>query len=560
MKIVECVPNFSEGRDRRVIDAIAAAIAGSPGVRLLDVDPGADTNRTVMTFVGPPEAMVGAAFAAIACAAETIDMRRHKGAHPRQGATDVCPFVPVADVTMEECVSLAQALGQRVGDELGIPVYLYEHAATRPERKSLPDIRQGEYEALAEKLRRPEWAPDFGPAELGERQARSGATVIGARKFLIAYNINLNSRRTDLAKDIALNIRERGRLLRDEAGAFVRDEAGKRRRRPGDFRECKATGWYLPAFHRAQVTMNLTDWEVTPPHAVFDEVARQADERGVRATGSELVGLIPLAALRAAGRHYLAKQGVSTGAPDEDLVRVAVQSLGLEELGPFDPRKKVIEYAFAAGRERLVDKTVAGFADELSRDSPAPGGGSVAALAGALGAALAAMVANLTHRKKGYEAQWDAMDRVAARGQDLKAKLLHAVDEDTAAFTRLMDAFALPKETPEEKKKRGKAIREATRGATLVPLAVLETAADVIALADEVVRDGNQNSLSDGGVAALMGRTCAQGAYYNVLINLKGISDEVFVSEHRARADAALAKAVAAAEAVHAEVAARLQA
>lgn len=535
MKIVECVPNFSEGRDRAVIDRIAEAIAAVEGVKLLDVDPGADTNRTVVTFVGTPDAAVEAAFRGISRAAELIDMRKHKGAHARQGATDVCPFVPVAGLTMDDCVALARRLGERVGSELGIPVYLYEHAATRAERRSLPDIRVGEYEALAEKLRQSEWTPDFGPATFN---ARAGATVIGARKFLVAYNINLNTRRTDVAKDIALSIREKGRTLRDDDGKIVRDEKGDKVQQDGLFKECKATGWYLPQFHRAQVSMNLTDYEVSPPHLVFDEVARQATERGVRVTGSELVGLIPLAALRAAGRHYLAKQGVCTGVPDEDLVRVAVQSMGLDELSPFDPAKKVIEYAFGAAEKGLVDLSVRGFVDELSRDSAAPGGGSVAALCGSLGAALAAMVANLTHRKKGYEDRWDAMDALAVRAQALKDRLLRAVDEDTAAFHRVMEAFGLPKKGADDKRARAAAIEGASQGATLVPLGVMEASLDVLAVAESAARDGNQNSLSDAGVAALMGRAAAYGAYFNVLINLKGLTDAAFVADIRAKADA----------------------
>lgn len=533
MKLVECVPNFSEGRDANVIQRIADAIRGSEGVKLLDVDPGADTNRTVMTFVGAPDAVVEAAFQAIRTAAELIDMRQHTGAHARQGATDVCPFVPVAGVTMDECVRLAQRLGERVGDELEIPVYLYEFAATRPERRSLPDIRKGEYEALEDKLGKPEWAPDYGPARF---HARAGATVIGARKFLIAYNINLNTRRTDLAKDIALNIREKGRWARDDEGRILRDENGAKVRQEGMFAECKATGWYIEEFERAQVTMNLTDYHVSPPHLVFDEVCRQATERGIRVTGSELVGLIPLDAIRAAGRHYLQQQGASTGVPDADLVRAAVQSLGLEDLSDFDPQKKIIEYAFAA-QDRLVGLSVSGFVDELSRDSAAPGGGSVAALCGSLGAGLAAMVANLTHRKKGYEEHWAAMSDLATRAQDLKDVFLRAVDEDTDAFDAVMAAFGMPKKTDEQRAARAAAILDASKEATLVPLRVLERTLDVLALAEVVARDGNRNSLSDAGVAVLMARAAAEGAYFNVLINLDGLDDPEFVDATRSQAD-----------------------
>ena len=544
MKIVECVPNFSEGRDRALIDRITATISAVDDVKLLDVDPGADTNRTVVTFVGTPDAAVEAAFQAIAMAAELIDMRQHTGAHARQGATDVCPFVPVSGVTMEDCAELARRLGQRVGEELAIPVYLYGHAASRPERLSLPDIRKGEYEALQEKLTMPEWAPDFGPATF---HARAGATAIGARKFLIAYNINLNTRQTKIAKDIALRIREKGGWARGADGKILRDEGGRKVRHQGLFRECQATGWYIPEFHRAQVTMNLTDFHVSPPHEVFDEVCRLATERGVRVTGSELVGLLPLEALGLAGHHYLAKQGASRGVPDADVIQTAVQSLGLDELYPFEPEKKIIEYAFSVGDadESLVKMRVDDFADELSRDSAAPGGGSVAALCGSLGAGLAAMVANLTHGKKGYEASWTKMDAVARGAQAAKKVLLRAVDEDTAAFNRVMAAFALPRKRPEDKERRAAAIEEANQGATLVPLSVLERSLGVLFLAETAIDLGNRNSLSDAGVAALMARAAADGAYYNVLINLQGLSDEGFIAQTRARADDLHEQAVA---------------
>ncbi len=537
MQIVECVPNFSEGRDRDVIDSIVGAMAGVEGVRLLDVDPGADTNRTVVTLVGEPDAVVEAAFLGIARAAELIDMRKHTGAHPRQGATDVCPLVPVSGVTMEDCVALAERLAARVGEALEIPVYLYGFAATRPERRLLPDIRTGEYEALEEKLSRPEWAPDHGPARFN---ATAGATAIGARKFLIAYNINLNTRRVAIAKDIALEIRDRGRFARDADGKFVRDDAGKKIRKPGMFQECKATGWYLPEFHRAQVTMNLTDFEVTPPHAVFDAVCRLAEERGARVTGSELVGLVPLQALVQAGQHYLVRQGACRGVPTSDLVRVAAQSLGLSEFAPFEPDRKVVEYAFkseSSASSRLVEMTLREFTNELSRDSAAPGGGSVAALCGALGAGLATMVANLTHGKKGYEEQETAMDSLAVRGQALKDRLLGLVDEDTAAFNRVMAAFGLPKKSEEDKSLRTAAIEEAGQNATLVPLKVIEASLEVLALSEEAARVGNQNSLSDAGVGALLGMTAAEGAYYNVLINLQGLSDEAFVATTREQAE-----------------------
>ena len=549
MQIVECVPNFSEGRDLAVIDKITDAIQAVEGVKLLDVDPGADTNRTVVTFVGTPDAAVDAAFAGIAKASEIIDMRKHSGAHARNGATDVCPFVPIRNMTMDDCVELANKLAERIGKELGIPCYLYGYAAKMPERRLLPDVRVGEYEALAEKLKKPEWKPDYGPAEFN---ARAGATQIGVRKFLIAYNINLNTRQTKLAKDMALNIRDRGRKARGPDGKLLRDENGKKIQQPGIFQKCKATGWYLPAFDRAQVTMNLTDYEVTPPHLVFDEICRQSTERGIRVTGSELVGLIPLDAMLNAGRYYLDKQGASAGVPDADLITVAVQSMGLDEFSPFEPEKKIIEYAFADKAGSLVEMTARGFTDELSRDSAAPGGGSVAALCGALGAGLAAMVANLTHNKKGYEGVWTSMDGSARKGQELKDRLLRAVDDDTAAFNEVMTAFGLPKKSDEDKARRAAAIEAGNQKATLVPLSVLEAANEVLALAEGALQDGNQNSLSDAGVAALMGRSAADGAYYNVLINLKGLSDAAFVADTRKRADEARAAAVGKSDALQA--------
>jgi glutamate formiminotransferase/formiminotetrahydrofolate cyclodeaminase len=522
MKLVECVPNFSEGRDRARIDAIAAAIRATAGVELLDVDPGADTNRTVVTLLGPPEAVLEAAFAGVARAAELIDMRTHSGAHARMGATDVVPFVPVRGVGMEECVELARRLGARVAKELGIPVYLYEEAATRPGRRNLATVRQGEYEGLADKLRDPAWAPDFGEARFN---AKSGATVIGARELLIAYNFNLNTRDRRIATDIALEIREQGRSKRGEDGRFVRDEQGEVVARPGLFRHVKATGWFMEQFDCAQVTMNLTNYKETPLGEVFDAVCRLADERGVRCTGSELVGLVPRDCLLEAGRHYLRKSGKSAGVPEKELIRLAVQSLGLSELSPFDAQAKIVESRIPDPRP-LISQSLADFVHETSTDSPAPGGGSVAALCGSLSAALSGMVALLTVGKKGHEKAQDEMKALAETAQPLKDACLRAIDDDTAAFNDVMAAIRLPKATPDEARARHDAVVAATKRATEVPLDVLKRMPEALDLAEAAAARGNRNSLSDAGVASLAAKAAAEGAWYNVLINLATLEDE----------------------------------
>jgi len=533
MKLVECVPNFSEGRDMSKIEQITNEIKSVEGVKLLDVDPGKDTNRTVVTFIGSPESVLEAAYKAIARAAEVIDMRKHKGAHARMGATDVCPFVPVSGVTMEDCAELARKLGKRVGEELGIPVYLYEEAATRPERKNLANIRAGEYEGLPEKLKDPEWKPDFGPAEFN---AKSGATVIGAREFLIAFNVNLNTRDTKIAREIAFTIREKGRLKRDENGKVVRDENGKALRVPGKFKACKAVGWYMEDFGRAQISMNLVNYKITPPHIVFDECCRLAEKLGVRVTGSELVGLIPLEAMLQAGRHYLKKQGKTTGVPESELVHIAVLSMGMDDLYKFEPEKKIIEYQFR--REDTLEKMpIDKFSDLLSTDAPAPGGGSVAALCGALSAALSSMVAALTFGKEGYEDVFEEMEEIGVEAQRLKDAFLADITRDTESFNRLMDAMRLPKKTDEDKKVRAEAIEEATKEATLVPLSVLEQALEVSKLALRLATKSNRNSISDAGVAASTARSAAIGAFLNVKINLPGINDEAFKKETLKKAE-----------------------
>jgi glutamate formiminotransferase/formiminotetrahydrofolate cyclodeaminase len=524
MKLVECVPNFSEGRDRSKIDQITAEISGTEGVKLLDVDPGKDTNRTVVTFIGTPDAVVEAAFKAIAKAAEVIDMSKHTGTHARMGATDVCPFVPVSGVTMEDCAELARRLGKRVGGELKIPVYLYENAASKPERQNLANVRTGEYEGLPEKLKDPEWKPDFGPAKFN---ARAGATVIGAREFLIAYNVNLNTRDARIAREIAFSIREKGRLKKDADGKVLRDENGNTLRVPGKFDACKAVGWYMEDFGRAQISINFVNYKITPPHIVFDECCRLAHDLGARVTGSELVGLIPFEAVLQAGRYYLKKLDKTTGVPESELIHTAVLSLGLNDLYPFEKEKKIIEYQFDRG-SALTRMPIDTFTDLLSTDAPAPGGGSVSALCGGLSSALSSMVAALTHGKKGYEEAFDEMEKIGIEAQNLKDAFIADVDRDTQAFNRVMDAMRLPKKTDEDKASRLAAIEEATKEATLVPLSVLKRSMEAARLARRVVEKGNKNSISDGGVAALAARTAAEGAYLNIIINLPGIQDEKF--------------------------------
>jgi glutamate formiminotransferase/formiminotetrahydrofolate cyclodeaminase len=554
MKLVECIPNFSEGRDRAVLDAIAAAIRGVEGVTLLDVDPGAATNRTVVTFLGAPGPVAEAAFRAAACAAERIDMRRHRGEHPRLGATDVCPFVPVSGVTMEECVEIARQVGRRIGDELGIPVYLYEAAATRPERRNLADVREGEYEGLAEKLKDPEWKPDFGPAAF---HARSGATIVGAREFLIAYNVNLNTRDRRLANEIAAQIRERGRRKRDESGRVVRDAGGNAVHEAGLFRDVRAVGWVIEEFGRAQISINLTNYKVSPPHEVFEAVRALARDRGLRVTGSELVGLIPREALLEAGRYYLAKQGRTAGIPEARIVEAAVQSLGLNDVKRFDPAERVIEYRVKRSGP-LAALAVGAFADETSSDSPAPGGGSVAALCGALAAALASMVAALTHAREGMEERREEMDRVARAAQEHKDAFVRAIDEDAEAFRRVIEAARMPKKTAEQKEARAAARDEANQGAIAVPLGVLRRAAEVLPLIRAAAERGIPASLSDAGVAALAAGAAAEGAYLNVRINLPGIDDDAFLRQTRAEADRLVEAARAEADAIRRLVLSRL--
>jgi glutamate formiminotransferase / formiminotetrahydrofolate cyclodeaminase len=540
-RIIECVPNFSEGRDPAVLEQLSDVIRQVEGVLLLDVDPGKATNRTVFTFVGEPEPVIEAAFLAIKKASEIIDMSRHQGAHPRMGATDVCPLIPVSGISMEEVVVFARKLAERVGNELDIPVYCYEEAAFSPERKNLATIRAGEYEGLAEKLARPEWKPDFGPARF---HPKAGATVIGARDFLIAYNVNLNTTSVRRANSVAFDVREQGRVLREGhpvTGKIRLDESGNPMRIPGACQGVKGIGWFIDEYGIAQVSMNITDMKKSSLHQVFEACCDSASKRGMRVTGSELVGLVPLQVMLDAGRYFLQKQERSTGVSDRELIHIAVKSLGLDELGPFDPNKKIIEYQLAKPEdERLIQMSVQAFADETASESPAPGGGSVSAMVGSLGAALNAMVANLSSAKKGWEDQFAWFSAKADEAQGLKKELLLLVDEDTRAFNAILEAFKLPKQEEAEKVIRKKAIQDATLYAIEVPFRVLQKAAAIMDLADEMVRKGNPNSLSDAAVGALCARTAVYGAYLNVCINAVGLEDKERASEYLTRSKAIL--------------------
>lgn len=548
-RIVECVPNFSEGRDMQVIRQITAAIEAAGGVSVLDVDPGEATNRTVVTFVGDPESVVEAAFAGVKKAAELIDMRKHKGAHPRMGATDVLPLIPIAGITLEECAALSRRLAERIAGELHIPTYCYEAAAFTPERRNLAVCRQGEYEALPEKLAHGDSAPDFGARPFDDGVARTGATAVGARDFLIAVNFNLNTTSTRRANAIAFDVREKGRPVREGnpiTGKVVKDAAGEPVMQPGTLKATKAIGWFIEEYGIAQVSMNITDIAVTPLHVAFDEVCRKADARGVRVTGTEIVGLVPKRALVEAGKYFLKKQRRSTGIAEEEIVRIAVKSMGLDDLKPFVPEEKVIEYLLEAQdrKKRLIDITCKGFAGETASESPAPGGGSIAAYMGALGAALGTMVANLSSHKAGWDDRWEEFSDRADEGQALLGELLHLVDEDTEAFNRIMAVFAMPKSSEEEKAARSTALQEATLYATQVPLRTMQTALRVFPLVHAMAAEGNPNSVSDAGVGALAARSAVLGACLNVKINAAGLKDRTAAAELVAEADAIAAEAV----------------
>ena len=531
-RLIECVPNISEGRDRAKIDAIANVVTTVEGVRLLDVDPGKATNRTVITFVGEPEPVLEAAYRLIAKAQELIDMRGHSGEHPRFGATDVCPLVPVSGVSMEECAEYARQLGERVGGELGIPVYLYEAAASEEKRRNLANNRSGEYEGLKKKLSDPAWKPDFGPAEFTDGVARSGAIAIGARNFLVAYNVNLNTTSTRRANAIAFDIREGGRVKREGdplTGKVVTDANGEPVKIPGRLKAVKGIGWYIEEYGIAQLSLNLTDITVTPVHVAFDEACKAAAERGIRVTGSELVGLVPKQALLDAADFYLRRQERSLGIPEREKIKIAVKSLGLDDLAPFDPDKKVIEYQLEdPSTERLVRMDLRRFSEETAGESPAPGGGSVAAYVGALGASLGTMVANLSAHKRGWDERWEEFSRHAEEGESIRRELLRLVDEDTRAFDRIMAAFGLPKGTEEEQAARKEAIAEATRGAIRAPLETLRTCVRSMDLMKAMAEKGLPASVSDAGVGALCARAGALGAYLNVRINCAGLDDAEF--------------------------------
>lgn len=518
-QIIECVPNFSEGRDMAIIKQITDAISSVEGVTLLDVDPGKATNRTVVTFVGDAEAVVEAAYRGIAKAAEVIDMRKHHGEHPRMGATDVCPFVPVANATMEDCIACARKLGERVGNTLQIPVYLYESAATKPERKNLATVRAGEYEGIEKKISDPQWQPDFGPARFNPQ---TGNCIIGARDFLVAFNVNLNTTSVRRANSVAFDVRENGRV--DPSGA--KDAQGEALRIPGACKSVKAIGWFIEEYGIAQVSMNLTNIRDTPVHTAFDACVTSAANRGMRVTGSELVGLIPLQCLLDAGKYFLEKQERSTGVSEEELIKIAVKSMGLDELAPFTPADKIIEYKLGISRGKLVGMDLRAFANETASESPAPGGGSIAAYCGVLGVSLATMVANLSSHKKGWDARWKEFSDHAEKGQQLKDRLLHMVDEDTQAFNKIMDAFGLPKGTADEKTARKKAIQDATLYAIEVPFRVMQLSYESMTLIKAMAETGNPNSVSDAGVGALCARTAVLGAFLNVKINASGLDDK----------------------------------
>ena len=531
-QLIECVPNFSEGRDMSIIKQITDEIESIEGVKLLDVDPGKATNRTVVTFVGEPEPVVQAAFLAIKKASELIDMSQHHGEHPRMGATDVCPLVPVSNITIEEVVQYAHQLGEMAGKELGIPFYMYESAATKPEWKNLATIRAGEYEALPEKLEKAEWKPDYGPAKFNPK---AGATAIGARGFLIAYNVNLNTTSVRRANSIAFDVREKGRIKREGnpiTGKVVKDADGNPERVPGACKSVKGIGWYIEEYGIAQISMNLTDIEQTPLHIAFEECRKSANRRGLRVTGSELVGLVPLNVMLDTGRYYLQQQNRSLGVSEEEIIKIAVASLGLNELTPFDARKKIIEYRLEdVNAAPLLRMNLRAFSNETASESIAPGGGSISAYVGALGVSLATMVANLSSHKRGWDDRWETFSQWAEQGQRIKDQLLHLVDEDTASFNAIIDAFRLPKGTEKEQAVRQQAIQDATRYAIEVPLKVMELASSSFDLIKAMVEEGNPNSITDAAVGALCARAAIHGAFLNVQINTGDLKDKQFVEE-----------------------------
>ena len=534
MKIIECVPNFSEGQNLALIKQITDSMEIVSGITLLDVDPGADTNRTVVTIVGDPDSVIHSAFLGIRKASELIDMRQHRGAHPRMGATDVCPFVPIAGTSMDDCVRYSNELAKKIGKELNIPIFLYEFSSTSKDRQNLATIRSGEFEGMAEKLKSIKWKPDYGPSKLHKT---AGVTAIGARNFLIAYNINLNTKDKIIATDIALAIREQGRNKRDSKGKFIRDDKGVPIKVPGILKACKAVGWYIDEYGVAQVSINLTNFNETPPHAAFEETRNQARKRGVRVSGSELVGLIPLNAMISAGKYYLQKQNRSTGIPVKDIIHIAVKSMGLDDLSPFNPNEKIIEYRVSNQFGPLASMTLHGFSDELSSNSPAPGGGSVAALAGTLGASLSSMVANLTFGKKKGLPVLDQMGQIAQKSQALKDELLQLIDADTDSFKTVLEAYKMPKNTAIQIIERNKAIDATMKEATNIPFQTLKCCREIMDLVLETSQCGNPNSVSDAGVAAEMANAGVHGAALNIFINLKGIEDKKFCTKTKTKTE-----------------------
>ncbi|MGI6718390.1 MAG: glutamate formimidoyltransferase [Bacteroidales bacterium] len=534
-KIIECVPNFSEGNDMTIIGKITDEIKSVEGVKLLDVDPGKATNRTVVTFVGEPESVIEAAYRAIKKAGELIDMSKHHGEHPRFGATDVCPLVPISNITLEETAEYAHKLAKRVGEELEIPVYCYEAAAFEPKRKNLANCRAGEYEGLREKLVNPEWKPDFGPAEFNSKVAKIGVTAVGARNFLVAYNINLNTTSVRRANAIAFDVREKGRVKREGdklTGKPILDEKGKKVYTPGTLKSVKAIGWYIEEYGIAQISMNLTDITITSVHEAFEEVCKKANDRGIRVTGSELVGLVPLQAILDAGKYFLRKQQRSVGISDEEIIKIAVKSLGLDDLAPFDPKKKIIEYVMEDDDvEKLIDMNLKEFANETASESPAPGGGSISAYMGALGAALDNMVANLSSHKRGWDDRWEEFSDWAEKAKYYMVELIKMVDEDTNSFNKIIEAFGLPKKTEEEKLIRTQAIQDATKHAIEVPFKIMNLCYESMEVSKAMAELGNPNSVTDAGVGALAARAGVRGAFYNVKINAQSYDDKDFVNE-----------------------------
>ena len=544
-KLIECVPNISEGRDKEKIELISKVVEKVEGVKLLNVDPGNATNRTVITFIGEPQNVIDAAFLLVKTAQENIDMSSHKGEHPRMGATDVCPLVPISNITMQETVEWAQKLAKKIGNELGIPVYCYEEAATKPERKNLANCRSGEYEAMSKKIETKEWKPDYGPDKFNETVKKSGVTAVGARDFLIAYNVNLNTTSTRRANSIAFDIREAGRIKREGGkldGKIIKDKEGNPLREPGMFKSVKGIGWFIKEYNIAQISYNLTDINVSPLHLVFDKTCEQATKKGIRVTGSELIGLVPKKVLIDAGEYFLNKQKRSLGVPESEIINIAVKSLGLDDLFDFNPKERIIEYLIEEPKEKLSSLSLTDFANETSSESPAPGGGSISAYCGTLAASLTTMVANLSSHKRGWDDRWEFFSDWAKKGLDVQNELIELVDKDTDAFNQIIESIRLPKGTEEEIKKRNEAISKATKNAILVPLSIMEKAYDCMKITKEMALHGNPNSISDAGVASLCAIAAIKGGLLNVKINCKDFDDLKFIESINKKTDTIIKK------------------